>query len=94
MSKSPGQMQDISGQSILKDLIPKMVFVIVVVTAAAVVTSRSNQADIKRIEERGTMQAQKNTERIVVLESLIATQTQMMQEMRLDIKVLLGRSKE
>ena len=92
MTESPEQQ--IISPSIFKDLIPKVILVIFAVTATAVVTTRSNQADIRRIEERGTMQAQKNTERIVVLESLIATQTQMMSEMRIDIKVLLGRSKE
>ena len=94
MSKVPEQPTGITGPGIFKDLIPKILFVIFAVTATAVVTTRSNQADIKRIEERGTIQAQRNSERIVVLESVIASQTAMIAEMRLDIKVLLGRSKD
>ena len=77
-----------------KDITPKVIFVVLLVTATAVVTTRSNQKDIQRIEERGTIQAQKNTERIIALEGDVKTQTDMLKEMRLDIKVLLGRSKE
>ena len=74
----------------IKIVLPLVVIVGSVVVTAAV-TTNMNQKDIQRIETRGTIQAQKNSERIVVLESLISSQTSMMQEMRVDIKVLLGR---
>ena len=77
----------------VKLILPLVVIVGSVVVTAAV-TTNMNQKDILRIETRGTIQAQKNTERIGVLESLIASQTSMMNEMRGDIKVLLGRGSE
>ena len=75
-------------------LILPLVVIIGSVVVTAAVTTNMNQKDILRIETRGTIQAQKNTERIGVLESLIASQTSMMNEMRGDIKVLLGRGSE
>ena len=77
----------------VKLILPLVVIVGSVVVTAAV-TTNMNQKDILRIETRGTIQAQKNTERIGVLESLISSQTSMMNEMRGDIKVLLGRGAE
>jgi len=75
-------------------LILPLVVIIGSVVVTAAVTTNMNQKDILRIETRGTIQAQKNTERIGVLESLIASQISMMNEMRGDIKVLLGRGSE
>ena len=82
-----------NGVSIVKDYGPKAFFLMLAILGTAAFTTRHNEEAIRRIEERGTIQAQKNTERITVLESVIASQTAMIKEMRIDIKVLLGRSK-
>ena len=83
-----------NGVSIVKDYGPKAFFLMLAILGTAAFTSRHNEEAIHRIEERGTLQAQKNTERITVLEAVIVAQTEMIKEMRTDIKVLLGRGKE
>ena len=81
-----------------KEVTPKIIFMVILVVVTSVVTTKSNQKDIQQLQDRGSIQAQKNTERIIALESIVTAQTDILKEMRseqkemrTDIKVLLGR---
>jgi uncharacterized protein HemX len=63
-----------------------------VVTTAVQQNQMSNICkQVDKLESSGSAKAVDNSERIKALETIIKTQTEMLSEMRGDIKILLGR---